>query len=123
MRIAYFHYSIGLGGSERFLADVVAGAQEAGHDVVVLSPQRSLLDFVEESVFGVELVQVPLPELPSGGAPLATMATLVRELPRVTRSLRSARATLLHVNNGGYPGPTTAAWPCLLRPWPASLCD
>ena len=104
MRIAYFHYSIGLGGSERFLADVVAGAAEAGHEIVVLSPQRSLLDFVQESASGVGLVQVPLPELPSGGAPFATTATLLRELPGLTRSLRRARATLLHVNNGGYPG-------------------
>jgi glycosyltransferase involved in cell wall biosynthesis len=104
VRIAYFHYSIGLGGSERFLADVVAGADEAGHETVVLSPQRWLLDFVSESTVGAELVQVPVPELPSGGAPLATMATLVRELPRVTRSLGRTRATLLHVNNGGYPG-------------------
>jgi glycosyltransferase involved in cell wall biosynthesis len=104
VRIAYFHYSIGLGGSERFLADVVAGADEAGHETVVLSPQRSLLDFVQESTTGAEFIQVPVPELPSGGAPLATMTTLVRELPKVTRSLGSTQATLLHVNNGGYPG-------------------
>jgi glycosyltransferase involved in cell wall biosynthesis len=104
VRIAYFHFSIGLGGSERFLADVVAGADEAGHETIVLSPQRSLLDFVRESTSDAELVQIPVPELPSGGAPLVTMATLVRELPKVTRSLGRTRATLLHVNNGGYPG-------------------
>jgi glycosyltransferase involved in cell wall biosynthesis len=104
VRIAYFHYSTGLGGSERFLADVVAGAGKAGHETVVLSPQRSLLDFVQGYAPDVELVELALPDLPSGSAPASTIVALVRTLPGISRSLRRARATLLHVNNGGYPG-------------------
>src|SRR4051794_25923936 len=46
MRIAYFADTFRIGGAERFLADVVAGAAGAGHDAIVVSHQASVLDLV-----------------------------------------------------------------------------
>jgi glycosyltransferase involved in cell wall biosynthesis len=104
MRIAYFADTERLGGAERFLADVAGGAQAAGHETVVLSPQGFLLDFVRGNSPGSEVAHVALPDLMRAKSPASTISTLVRAVPRLRRALRGTRATLLHVNNGGYPG-------------------
>ena len=56
MRIAYFTDTPRLGGAERFLADVAAGAEGAGHRITVISPQTFVLDFVAEAAPGARLM-------------------------------------------------------------------
>ena len=58
MRITYFTDTYRIGGAERFLANVVAGAADAGHEVTVVSTQESVLELVADEVTTATLVRV-----------------------------------------------------------------
>jgi glycosyltransferase involved in cell wall biosynthesis len=103
LRLAYFADTPRLGGAERFLVNVVAGAVAAGHDVTVLSPQVELLELVGGET-GSRLVRTGPRDVWKVSSPRGKLGTLMASLPLVGVALARTRADLLHVNNGGYPG-------------------
>ena len=104
MRIAYFMDTPRLGGAERFLVDLAAGANAAGHRVVVISPQRFLLDQVKLAAPGVQMIKAGRVDYFHAPPGLATIAALLRAAPELRLAIARCRADILHVNNGGYPG-------------------
>jgi glycosyltransferase involved in cell wall biosynthesis len=116
LRITYFTDTPRIGGAERFLADVVAGAHRAGHEITVVSPQRALLDFVGGSVHGIGLVEAGRTDFKNSGSRASTIGALSRGVPELRRVLRNTRADLIHVNNGGYPGSDLCRLAVLVAP-------
>ena len=103
MRITYFTDTYRIGGAERFLANVVAGAAGAGHEVTVVSTQDSVLELMAGEARSAALVRVTgdISGLPSRNARIVAFA---RAFPEFALALRHTRPQLVHVNNGGYPG-------------------
>jgi glycosyltransferase involved in cell wall biosynthesis len=104
MRIAYFTDTPRIGGAERFLADVAAGAEIAGHEVTIISPQSFLLEFVAEASPRSRFVQAGRVDYSTAPSRGRVIKELLRAAPELRRTLARAQADLLHVNNGGYPG-------------------
>jgi glycosyltransferase involved in cell wall biosynthesis len=104
MRIAYFTDTPRIGGAERFLADVVAGAEVAGHEVTIISPQSFLLEFVAEASPRSRVVQAGRVDYFTAPSRGRVIKELVWAVPELRRTFARARVDLLHVNNGGYPG-------------------
>src|SRR6476659_7313000 len=102
MRITYFADTFRIGGAERFLADVVAGAAGAGHEVTVVSPQASVLEFIAVEAPAAETVRSR--EVWTRPSRRARIGAFARALPELSIALRRTRADLVHVSNGGYPG-------------------
>jgi glycosyltransferase involved in cell wall biosynthesis len=120
MRIAYFMDTPRLGGAERFLADLAAGADAAGHEVTVLSPQRFLLDYVKETAFDANFELAGRVDYFSARPGLATIASLVRAMPGLRRTIGRSRTDVLHINNGGYPGSDLSRLAALVAPFAGS---
>ena len=103
MRITYFTDTYRIGGAERFLANVVAGAAGAGHEVVIVSTQASVLELVAGEVPASALVRVTA-DISGPMSRQARIAAFARAFPELALALRRTRPHLVHVNNGGYPG-------------------
>ena len=93
-----------IGGAERYLTDVVAGAVAAGHTATVLAPQDALLDAVRAAApgggraFRGRRVRRGCGRWASGCGRSHPAAA------RMSRAVRKAKPDLVHINNGGYPG-------------------
>jgi len=103
MRITFFTDTYRIGGAERVLANLVAGAAAAGHEVTVVSTQASVLELIAGEGASAALIRVTaeISGLPSRNARIAAFA---RAFPELALALRRTRPQLVHVNNGGYPG-------------------
>jgi glycosyltransferase involved in cell wall biosynthesis len=103
LRILYFTDTYRTGGAERFLADLVAGVADVGHDVTVASPQASVLELIRATAPGVELLQT---QTDYSAAPSwqEQLRALMRSVPELRSMLLRLRPEILHVNNGGHPG-------------------
>jgi glycosyltransferase involved in cell wall biosynthesis len=104
MRLAYFADTPRLGGAERFLVDVASGVSEAGHEIIVLSPQDEMLELVRSELPAARVVRAGTRALHGSRPRAKKLASLVASLPSVRAALADTSADLLHVNNGGYPG-------------------
>lgn len=103
MRITYFADTYRLGGAERFLATVIAGAVGGGHDVTVISPQASVLELVAGEVPAATLVRLKT-DLWASTSRRARRGGFPRVLGETAVAFRRARPQLIHINNGGFPG-------------------
>jgi glycosyltransferase involved in cell wall biosynthesis len=103
MRITYFADTYRLGGAERFLTSVIAGAVGGGHDVTMISPQASVLELVGAEVPAATLVRLKTDLWASTPRP-ARRGAFARVLCETAVAFRRARPQLIHINNGGYPG-------------------
>ncbi len=103
-RIAFFTDAPRVGGAERYLAEVVAAAQAAGHEAHVLAPQEDVLQAIARGAPGARLRRVASDDY----ARASSMSGRARALAPSARALRSALrgsgAEVLLLNNGGYPG-------------------
>src|SRR5687768_16031492 len=104
MRLAYFTDTPRIGGAERFLANLIAGAAAAGHDVTLFAAQDAMLELIGGEAPTASLVRLRPCDLHSTHSRSATLRALARSSPAMLRAFESADADLLHVNNGGYPG-------------------
>src|SRR3954452_17876090 len=103
MRIVYFTDTYRIGGAERLLADLVTGVADAGHDVIAVSPQASVLDLVRATPHSVELVQTII-DYSAATSWQEQLHALIRSMPELRSLLLRLRPEILHVNNGGHPG-------------------
>src|SRR4051812_20423829 len=87
VRITYFSDSPRLGGAERFLADTIAGAEAAGHQTILLSPQRFLLDFVGDAVPETRLIEAGRTDYRNARSVGGTITALIREAPQLHHAL------------------------------------
>lgn len=102
--IAFLTDAPRVGGAERYLAEVVAAAQAAGHEPHVLAPQEDVLHAIGQAAPDARLTAVA----GDAYARAPTMAKRGWALARSVRGLRSALretgAETVLLNNGGYPG-------------------
>jgi glycosyltransferase involved in cell wall biosynthesis len=103
MRIAYFTDTPRLGGAERYLANIAAGAQAAGHEIVTVSPQEFMLELLAKTAPGARAVLASIGDV-GATAPLKRTAALARAVPSLAALFRRLQPSLVHVNNGGFPG-------------------
>jgi len=103
MRIACLTDTARIGGAERYLATCVAGACDAGHEVVVLAPQPDVLEFLEAAHPRARGRRVG-GERYHGTTGVERARHLAGSFPELVRVLRDERPEVLHVNNGGWPG-------------------
>lgn len=103
MRIVYFTDTYRIGGAERFLADLAAGIRSAGHEVVIVSPQRDVLEFVGAAASGVELIRTRV-DYSATRTRRSHLVALFRGAPELRAVVARTRPDIVHVNNGGYPG-------------------
>jgi glycosyltransferase involved in cell wall biosynthesis len=103
MRIACLTDTARIGGAERYLATCVAGACDAGHEVVVLAPQQDVLEFLEAAHPRVRSRRIS-GERYHGTTGGERARLLAAAFPTLVRTLREERPDVLHVNNGGWPG-------------------
>jgi glycosyltransferase involved in cell wall biosynthesis len=103
MRIACLTDTARIGGAERYLATCVAGACDAGHEVVVLAPQSDVLEFLEAAHPRARARRVAGDGY-HGTTGLERARRLAGAFPALVRVLRDERPDVLHVNNGGWPG-------------------
>jgi glycosyltransferase involved in cell wall biosynthesis len=103
MRIVYFTDTYRIGGAERFLADLAAGVRSAGHEVIIVSPQREVLEFVGAAAAGAELIRTKV-DYSAAGTRRSHVSALLRGVPELRAVIARTRPEILHVNNGGYPG-------------------
>jgi glycosyltransferase involved in cell wall biosynthesis len=104
VRITYFTDTEEVGGAERYLADLAAGAIEAEHDVTVLAPQPDVLDFIHETAPAAQLGLAGTRVQHKKTTTPGRAGVLAKALPRLAGSFHRARPDIVHVNNGGYPG-------------------
>lgn len=102
MHVAYLADSRRIGGAERYLADIAAGAVAAGYEATVVAPQPALLEYVCGLVPAVRCLRAGSDDYYDAPSQVRRAALLARTAPAVARAV--GRADLLHVNNGGYPG-------------------
>lgn len=103
-RLAFLTDAPRVGGAERYLADVVAAAQAAGHEAHVLAPQEDVLQAVGQAAPGARLRTVAsdaYARAPSMGKRAWTLAQCAGGL---RSALRETGAEAVLINNGGYPG-------------------
>jgi glycosyltransferase involved in cell wall biosynthesis len=103
MRIAYFTDGYRIGGAERFLADLAAGVRSAGHEVVVMSPQREILELMGDTAPTAELIRTRV-DYSAARTRRTQVAALLRGAPELRGVIARTRPDILHVNNGGHPG-------------------
>ena len=104
MRIVYVADAPRLGGAERYLIDVIAGARAAGQDVTLISPQQAVLDYARSHVTGLATVQAGNDEYARAPGMAVRLRALLGSGAQLARAIRRTRADLVHINNGGYPG-------------------
>lgn len=103
-RIAFLTDAPRVGGAERYLAEVVAATQAAGHEAHVLAPQEDVLHAVGKAALGATLTTVAsrayahAPSIGRRAWSLAASAGVLRS------ALRTTGAEVVLFNNGGYPG-------------------
>jgi glycosyltransferase involved in cell wall biosynthesis len=115
MRIACLTDTARIGGAERYLATCVAGACDAGHEVVVLAPQPDVLDFLSAAHPRVRGRRIEGHRY-HGTTGVERAGHLARAFPRLTRTFRDERPDVVHVNNGGWPGSDL----CRIATWAAA---
>jgi glycosyltransferase involved in cell wall biosynthesis len=104
MRIAYLTDTPRPGGAERVLEQLAEAAVSAGHDVVLLAPQRWLLERAAAAIPGLRTRELGFRASLEELGPAARLGALAAALPGLVGALRAERPDVLHVNNGGYPG-------------------
>lgn len=104
MRITYFTDTTEIGGAERNLADMAIVSVDAGHDVAILAPQQSVVDYMAAAVPGADCRRGGSDAYHSASSERERVRKLLSQL-RVLRTLfKDLDTDLLHVNNGGFPG-------------------
>lgn len=103
-RIAFLADAPRVGGAERYLADVVAAAQAAGHEAHVLAPQQNVLHAIGEAAPGARLRTVGSDAYARAPSMARRASALVRPARGLRSALRDTGAEAVLLNNGGYPG-------------------
>jgi glycosyltransferase involved in cell wall biosynthesis len=104
MRLALFADSPRPGGAEQVLVEIARAAHEAGHTVVVLTPQRWLADDVAARAPGVRARRVATDVYGAAPSRARLAGVLAAALPVLVRELLRAAPDVVHVSNGGFPG-------------------
>lgn len=104
MHVVYVADAPRMGGAERYLTDVIAGAVAAGHAATVLAPQDELLDAVRAAAPGATVVCAGSDAYATATSMAARLRALMPAAARMARAVRAAKPDVVHVNNGGYPG-------------------
>ncbi|HEY7960551.1 MAG TPA: glycosyltransferase family 4 protein [Solirubrobacteraceae bacterium] len=104
MRVVYFTDTRVIGGAERSLADLAGGVLGAGHEALLLAPQRELVEWLRQEVPGAEAERALADSYHDAPSPARRASALLRALPRLALELRRHRPDVVHVNNGGFPG-------------------
>lgn len=103
-RVAFFTDAPRVGGAERYLADVVAAAEAAGHEAHVLSPQEDVLRAVAQTAPSARLRLVTSEDYARTPSIGRRAWALTRSARAVRSALRETGADVVLLNNGGYPG-------------------
>ncbi len=115
-RIAFFGDSPRPGGAERYLASVVAAAQDAGHDTHVLAPQQEVLQAIADAAPGARLAIAGSDAYARETSMRRRATALARSIPALRAALRATGAEILMLNNGGYPGSDLVRSAALIAP-------
>lgn len=103
-RILFITDTRGIGGAERYLTSLADGYAAAGHEVVVLCPQRGLADWIVSQAPSVK-VHVGLSDSYHDLAFGRGRGTqLARQLAPLVKAIRTVNPAIVHINNGGFPG-------------------
>jgi glycosyltransferase involved in cell wall biosynthesis len=103
-RVAFFTDAPRVGGAERYLVDVVAAAQAAGHEAYVLSPQSDVLQAIAQRAPTARLRLVSSNDYALAPSMGGRAWALARSARAVRSALRETGADVVFLNNGGYPG-------------------
>jgi glycosyltransferase involved in cell wall biosynthesis len=117
VRITYLTETREVGGAERHLADLAEGMARRGHEVTVLAPQPSVIEFTARAAPSARALRAFSDAFNDAGGPLPRAGALARELVAMIAMMRRLRPDVLHVNNGGFPGSDL----CRLAPLAARL--
>jgi len=103
-RIAFFTDTPRVGGAERYVADVVAAAQAAGHEAYVLAPQEGVLQAIGKTAPDARLTPVASDAYTHESSITGRAWALARSAGALRSALRQTGADVVLLNNGGYPG-------------------
>lgn len=104
MRIAYHTDTREIGGAEQNLVDMARIALDQGHDVLLFVPQIELAGWLARQVPAADVRHVGSDRYHDASSPAHRLRGLAQQARVLGSELRRARADLLHVNNGGFPG-------------------
>jgi glycosyltransferase involved in cell wall biosynthesis len=104
LRIVQYTDTPRIGGAERYLAHLTAAALEAGHEVVTVSPQQEVADWIAEQAPGAGAVRLGDRAYHEAPSISRRALLLARAVPALRSTIKRLRPDLVHVNNGGYPG-------------------
>ncbi len=104
MRIAYIADTRAIGGAERYLAILAERAAVAGHEVLTLTPQAELVDWLRREAPSAHTQHAFNDDYHDAHTASDRGAALLKLMHQMMRSLRGFDPDVLHVNNGGFPG-------------------
>lgn len=104
VRIVYYTDTREIGGAEQNLVDMARIAVEANLDVWLLAPQAELVAWISERVPGAQVLRVGDDLYVEAQSPAVRVRLLLRQVRRLGGVLRTLQPSILHVNNGGFPG-------------------
>jgi len=104
VHIVYVADAPRVGGAERYLGEVVAGALGAGHSATVIAPQAEVLADVYARAPDVATLRAGSDRYASAATPSARVRALLPAAAHIARAVHAAEPDIVHVNNGGYPG-------------------
>src|SRR4051794_38866464 len=81
LRLVHFTDTPRIGGAERYLAHLAAAAVEDGHEVVAVSPQQDVLDWLALEAPGIETVRQGDRGYHDAPSPARRAALLAKEVP------------------------------------------
>lgn len=104
MRIAYIADTRAIGGAERYLAVLAEELARRGHDVVTLTPQNELAEWLGREAPSARAQRAFSEAYHDAAGPAERGEALLNPLRELALSLKKLRPDVLHANNGGFPG-------------------